>query len=92
MASVSSPISLGGSIDINLIPTNLVNRVDVVTGGASAAYGSDAVAGVVNFVMKDRVEGFNGSVQYGQSQQGDNIEPAFSFARRQTPSTTSCMS
>jgi iron complex outermembrane receptor protein len=74
------PTNIGGSVDINLIPTILVNRVDVVTGGASAAYGSDAVAGVLNFVMKDHIDGVIGSVQYGESERGDNIEPAFSVA------------
>ena len=44
--------------DLNQIPTDLVERVDVLTGGASAVYGADAVAGVVNFVMNDHFEGF----------------------------------
>ena len=43
--------------DINQIPTQLIERVDVLTGGASAIYGSDAVAGVVNFIMKKDFEG-----------------------------------
>ncbi len=47
----------GGAADINNIPAALVDRVDVVTGGASAVYGSDAVAGVVNFIMKKNFEG-----------------------------------
>ncbi len=74
------PTNIGGSVDINLIPTLLVDRVDVVTGGASAAYGSDAVAGVLNFRMKDHIDGIIGSVQYGESERGDNIEPAMSIA------------
>ncbi|MFW2618760.1 TonB-dependent receptor plug domain-containing protein, partial [Klebsiella pneumoniae] len=41
------------STDINTLPTDLIDRVDLVTGGSSAVYGSDAVAGVVNFVLKD---------------------------------------
>ncbi len=47
----------GGVVDLNSIPAALVDRVDVVTGGASAVYGSDAVAGVVNFILKDDFEG-----------------------------------
>ncbi len=43
--------------DLNQIPTPLIERVEVLTGGASAVYGSDAVAGVVNFIMKDNFEG-----------------------------------
>jgi iron complex outermembrane receptor protein len=50
--------------DINLIPSALVRRVDVLTGGASAIYGSDALAGVVNFIMNDRFEGVQGEVNY----------------------------
>ena len=49
--------------DLNTIPVALVNRVEVLTGGASATYGSDAVAGVVNFTMKDDFEGINFDVQ-----------------------------
>ncbi|HVZ99936.1 MAG TPA: TonB-dependent receptor [Caulobacterales bacterium] len=51
---------LGGtsSVDISSIPTDLVARVDVLTGGASAVYGADGVSGVVNFVMQDHFEGF----------------------------------
>ena len=51
--------------DVNFIPSSLVERVDVVTGGASAVYGSDAVAGVVNFVMKKDLEGLRIDAQYG---------------------------
>lgn len=47
----------GGIVNINSIPSALVERVDIVTGGASAVYGSDAVAGVVNFIIKDDFEG-----------------------------------
>lgn len=51
--------------DLNLIPSQMVERVDVLTGGASAVYGSDALSGVVNFVMKDDFEGFQIDTQYG---------------------------
>jgi iron complex outermembrane recepter protein len=50
--------------DINTIPTQMVERVDILTGGASAVYGSDAVAGVVNFVMKKDFEGVEVTSQY----------------------------
>ncbi len=55
-------------VDLNFIPSALVDRVDVVTGGASAVYGSDAVAGVVNFIMKKDFEGLRIDVQYGFDQ------------------------
>jgi iron complex outermembrane receptor protein len=60
------------AVDLNLIPTSLIERSEVVTGGASAAYGSDAIAGVVNLVLKTKLEGIQGSVQYGQADAGDN--------------------
>jgi iron complex outermembrane recepter protein len=59
------------SIDINSIPTDLVERVDVVTGGASAIYGADGVTGVVNFIMKRNFEGLTARAQAGISSQGD---------------------
>ena len=65
------PTTGGGTVDINNIPTALVKDVEVVTGGASAVYGSDAVAGVVNFVLKDDFEGFEGSTGYEITERGD---------------------
>ena len=50
--------------DINAIPSALVRRVEVLTGGASAIYGSDAIAGVVNYIMNNRFEGVQGDVNY----------------------------
>lgn len=69
--------------DTNLIPVSLIDHVDVVTGGASAAYGSDAVAGVVNFVMKDHLEGFTADIHEGASQYGDDVEmsPSIAYGR-----------
>jgi len=51
-------------VDLNMIPTALIERVDVLTGGASAVYGSDAVAGVVNFIMKDDFTGIQLNANY----------------------------
>jgi iron complex outermembrane receptor protein len=67
------PFSSAGSVDAAQIPEALIQRVDVVTGGASAAYGSDAVAGVVNFILDNKFEGFKASAQAGISQYGDNF-------------------
>ncbi len=58
-------------IDTNSIPTDLVERIDVVTGGNSGVYGSDAVSGVVNFVLKQNFEGLTARVQGGASSRGD---------------------
>lgn len=66
------PSTILGTVDTNILPQELVKRVDVVTGGASAAYGSDAVAGVVNFVLDTHFEGLKGSVQAGLTSYGDN--------------------
>lgn len=65
------PSTTQGTIDVNLIPSSIVSRTEVVTGGASAAYGSDAVAGVVNFILDKDLQGFKGSVQAGISERGD---------------------
>lgn len=64
-------LNTGVSVDVNTIPTDLIDRVDVVTGGNSAVYGSDAIAGVVNFVLKDHYSGFQLRAQGGQSTYGD---------------------
>lgn len=65
------PTTYRGAVDSNVIPQLLVSRVDVVTAGASAAYGSDAVSGVVNYVLDTNFTGLKGVVQYGSSTQGD---------------------
>ncbi|HEX3754065.1 MAG TPA: TonB-dependent receptor, partial [Rhizomicrobium sp.] len=62
-----------GAVDIAQLPEALIQRVDIVTGGASAAYGSDAVAGVVNFILNDKFEGFKADAQAGISQYDDNM-------------------
>lgn len=59
------------SVDVNTIPSALVERVEVLTGGASAIYGADAVTGVVNFILKDDFDGFDVRAQYGISDDGD---------------------
>lgn len=59
-------------VDLSMIPTPFVERVDVLTGGASAVYGSDAVAGVVNFIYKKKFEGLNLNAQAGISERGDD--------------------
>ena len=74
------PTAATGSVDIKVIPTLLVEQVEVVTGGASAAYGSDAVSGVVNFILKDRIDGIEATVQAGISEQGDGAERRASLA------------
>ena len=60
--------------DLNLIPSQMIERVDVLTGGASAVYGSDAIAGVVNFIMKDDFEGVQIDTQYGFYQHNNDYD------------------
>ncbi|MEH3108210.1 MAG: TonB-dependent receptor [Sphingomonas fennica] len=68
------------TVDLNLVPTSLIQRSEVVTGGASAAYGSDAVAGVVNLILNKTLEGLRGNLQYGLTQAGDAQELVASLA------------
>lgn len=65
------PYDKSNAVDLNSIPASLIERVEVVTGGASAVYGSDALAGVVNFIFKRNYEGFGFDTQYGISGYGD---------------------
>lgn len=61
----------GQQVDVNAIPRALVERVEVMTGGASAIYGSDAVTGVVNFILRDDFEGTSVDARFGISGEGD---------------------
>lgn len=69
-----------GTIDTNIVPGALISNVEIVTGGASAAYGSDAVAGVVNFVLDKKLQGLKLDVSYGQTKYDDFHRPAVSAA------------
>lgn len=65
------PTTSAGTVDINTIPAALIENVEVLTGGASAVYGSDAVAGVVNFSLKRNFEGVEVNSSYEQTEDGD---------------------
>ena len=65
------PANSAGSVDLATIPTALVERVEIITGGASAVYGSDAIAGAVNFLLRDDFEGLEVSTQYGETSESD---------------------
>lgn len=73
--SVASTV--GGTVDINTIPQDLVKRVEVITGGASAAYGSDAVGGVVNFILDTGYKGVKLGADTGISTYGDAFNYRF---------------
>src|SRR5918997_2508257 len=69
---VTSSQGLGDRVvDTNIIPTGLIQRIDVVQAGGAAVYGSDAIAGVVNYVLVDDFEGIELDAQYGVSDYGD---------------------
>ena len=65
------PTRLDGVVDTNNVPVSLLERVDIVTGGASAVYGADAISGVVNFVTKRNFTGVEGTTLYSVSEKSD---------------------
>ncbi|MCP5146224.1 MAG: TonB-dependent receptor plug domain-containing protein, partial [Gammaproteobacteria bacterium] len=75
-----APSTQTGGVNINNVPSALLERVDIVTGGASAAYGSDAVAGVVNFIIDENFEGIRANIMGGVTDRGDNKNYALSAA------------
>lgn len=75
----SVPSGLTAAPDIGLFPSTLVKRVDIVTGGASAAYGSDAVSGVVNFILDTDYEGVRADAQAGINGSGNKANHKFSI-------------
>ncbi len=66
-----TPYNFNGLVDVSTIPTALIQRVDIVTGGASAVYGSDAMSGAINFIMKDDFEGIDANYDYSVTGEGD---------------------
>jgi outer membrane receptor protein involved in Fe transport len=70
----------GASTDLRQFPTSLIGRVETISGGASAAYGSDAVAGVVNIILDTKFVGLKGQAQYGQTKYGDDKSPSGAIA------------
>lgn len=66
------PTLFNGLVDVDIIPQMLIDRVDLVTGGVSAVYGSDAVSGVVNYIVNRNLQGFRGHASAGISRYGDD--------------------
>jgi len=66
-----APTTREGSVDLNFVPSILIDRTEIVTGGASAAYGSDAITGVINVVLDTSLEGLKAEVDFGISEEGD---------------------
>ncbi|MEI6439800.1 MAG: TonB-dependent receptor [Alphaproteobacteria bacterium] len=70
-ASIFTGASAGGQVDLNVIPTGLVDRIETIQAGGSAIYGSDAIAGVINIITKTDYEGVEIDGTYGVSDKGD---------------------
>ena len=68
----ATPVNGTMVVDTNSIPSSAIARVEVISGGASAVYGADAVGGVVNFILKDDFEGATVDMQFGDTQHGGN--------------------
>lgn len=67
----ATPFDEFENVDLNVVPSLAIQRVEVVTGGASAAYGSDAVSGVINLIYDEQLEGLKLNAQYGMADRGD---------------------
>ena len=83
----TTPGTATADVDVNLYPNLLIERVDIVTGGASAAYGSDAVAGVVNYVLDRNFTGIRGEINGGISSYDDAESLKFALAGGQRASS-----
>ena len=83
-----SPRTGAYAADLNQVPVPLVQRIEVLTGGASAVYGSDAIAGVVNFIMRDNFEGVQGDVNYAFYQHNQHNPTSSLVAARQATNPT----
>jgi len=70
-ASIFTGAAAGGQVDLNVIPTGLVDRIETIQAGGSAVYGSDAIAGVINIITKTEYEGFEVDGLFGVSDRGD---------------------
>lgn len=74
------PTTTGGGVDITLMPSMLVQRTETVTGGASALYGSDAIAGVVNIILDTKLDGLKAQADFSQTWRGDGADRHVSAA------------
>jgi iron complex outermembrane receptor protein len=73
------PSNADGTVDVNILPTALIRNVEVISGGASATYGSDALSGVANFILDDRFKGAQIDVQYGQTERNDGATESYNL-------------
>jgi iron complex outermembrane receptor protein len=83
--------SLKGFTDLSTIPSSLIDHIEVLKDGASAIYGSDAVAGVVNIILKKNFDGAEASVMYGQNQRGDGGKTQYTLTLGSTGERSSLL-
>lgn len=72
----ATPFGFRNSVDVNTIPSTLIKRIEYLTGGASAVYGADAVAGVANFILEDKFNGIEVTASGGMAEEGDATQYA----------------
>ena len=87
----ASGTGLGGQVDLNSIPTAAVERIEVLKDGASAIYGSDAIAGVVNVILRQNFEGAEANAYIGQYDKGDGFRQSYDFTIGATSDRFSAM-
>jgi iron complex outermembrane recepter protein len=83
--------ALSGIVDLNSIPTAMVERIEVLKDGASTIYGSDAIAGVVNIITVDRFEGLEADAYFGEFDEGDGRTESYSFTAGASNDKTSAI-
>ncbi len=71
--------ALSGIVDLNSIPTSIIQRIEILKDGASAIYGSDAIAGVINIITVERFEGMEANAYVGESDEGDGRVQSYDF-------------
>jgi len=84
VADFVGSVTAGTGVDLNTIPAAAVDRIEVLTDGASAVYGSEAIGGVINIILKDNYQGAQFSANYGISDRGDGARRGASFIFGQT--------
>ena len=86
-------VSGSSAVDLNAIPTDFIDRIELLTGGASATYGSDAVAGVINIILKRNLSGLSFDASTGRSSHGDDFKKkmALSYGYDSADGRTSLM-
>ncbi|MFC1796771.1 TonB-dependent receptor plug domain-containing protein, partial [Pseudomonadota bacterium] len=67
-----APSGVGSAVDVNNLPRSLIERVEIITGGASTVYGSDAIAGVINFITRQDFDGYGFDASYNVTAEGDS--------------------